>query len=336
MTKKMSRRALAGLAASVALGAALTGCGGSGGAAAASSADDQSSGGLERIDLLVAPVAYEPVYIAQERGIFEKHGLEINIVEGGTAAQAIPQLISGEVDIAHTGGVSLIAAVAQGMPVQAIAGSLNADADIVTSGLLVKEDSPIQSYADLEGKTVALQGLKETTNLGTMLGVEAEGGDPGSVNFVQVPLPGLNDAVLKGQVDAAYSISSFYPAGIAQGLRPIGAPANEYMDGGPSALWFTTKQYIGENEETIRSFQAAMEEASTYAMENHDAVVEQQITHTEQDPEYLRNAPAQNLDWRIDRDGMQRTIDGLIEYEFIDSEPTFDDVVWSGTPLIEG
>ncbi|OMQ16736.1 hypothetical protein A7K94_0200610 [Modestobacter sp. VKM Ac-2676] len=340
MTKNVLQRASTGLAASFAIALSLSACGGSAEGAAApstpSGADGESSGELQSIDLLVAPVAYEPVYIALDRGIFEEHGLEVNIVEGGTAAQAIPQLISGEVDIAHTGGVSLVAAVSQGIPVQAIAGSMNADSSIVTSGILVPEDSPIQEYSDLAGKTVGLQGLKETTHLGTLLGVEGQGGDPSSVNFVQLPLPGLNDAVLKGQVDAVYNIGSFYPTGLSQGLRPIGAPANEYMDGGPSALWFATQSYIAENEETVEKFQAAMEEATQFARDNHDAVVEQQIERTDQDPEYLRNAPAQNLDWRIDQDGLQATIDGLVKYEFIGTEPSFDDVVWSGTPLVGG
>ncbi|VXB90401.1 ABC transporter substrate-binding protein [Citricoccus sp. K5] len=341
MSERFSRQIMIVTAATGALGLALVGCSANGPAAGsvASEGGASSVGGSEEltaIDLLVAPVAYEPVYIAMDQGIFEKHGLDINIVEGGTAAQAIPQLVSGEVDIAHTGGVSHIAAVAQGIPVKAIAGSMNADSSIVTSGLLVKEDSDINSYKDLEGKTVGLQGLQETTNLGTLLGVESEGGDPDKVNFVQVPLPGLNDALAKGQVDAVYSIGSFYPAGLDMGFRPLGAPANEFMDGGASALWFTTTEYIDANEETVKNFQSAMEEATTFAMDNHDAVVDQQIERTDQDPEYLRNAPAQNLEWRIHREGMQSTIDGLVKYGFIDSEPTFDDVVWSGAPLVEG
>lgn len=337
MTQKVSRRAFTGLAAALALGLALSACGGSAGADTAASKDSGSgsSGGLDSINLLVAPVAYEPVYIAQDRGIFKKHGLQVNLVEGGTAAQQIPQLLSGKVDIGATGGTSLIAAVSQGIPVQAVAGSLNADASIVTSGLLVKADSPIHSYKDLQGKTVGLQGLKETTQLGTMLGVAAQGGDPSTVKFVQLPLPNLNDAVLKGQVDAAYNISSFYPAGLSQGLRAIGAPANEYMNGGPSALWFATKQYIAKHQGTVKKFQAAMQEATQYARAHQDAVVDQEIKHTSQDPNYLKHAPAQNLDWRIDRNGVQKTLDAMARFKFIDSKPSFNDVVWSGTPLVQ-
>lgn len=342
MTKQFSRRAFAGLAASVALAVSISGCGAANGSAANGSgavgsggAASGSSGGIDKINLLVAPVAYEPVYIAQDQGMFAKHGLQVNMVNGGTAAQAIPQLLSGKVDIAATGGTSLIAAVAQGIPVQAIAGSLNAHAKgPATSGILVKQDSPIHDYKDLQGKTVGLQGLKETTNLGTMLGVAAHGGDPSSVKFVQLPLPDLNDAVLKGQVDAVYNIGSFYPTGLSMGLRAIGAPANEYMDGGPSALWFTTKSYIAKNKGVVQKFQAAMEEASKYAMANHDAVVQQEIAHTQQDPNYLKSAPPADLDWRIDRKGMQATIDAMAKYKFINSKPSFNDVVWSGTPLI--
>ena len=331
MINKFSRQALTGLGAILALGLTLTACGGST-AAEGEEPAGAASGALTSLKVLRAPVFFEPLIIADREGYFEEQGLDVEIIDGGTAAQQVAQLVSGKVDIAATGGVSTIAAVAQGMPIKAILGNQNANAEVITSGLLVEKDSPIQSYGDLEGKTVGLQGLKETTHLGSLLALEDAGVDTSSVEFVQLPLPGLNDALAKGQVDAAYNIGSFYPTGIGMGFRTIGSPGNEFLEGGPNAWYVSSDDFIAENGEAIEKFNEAMKQATEYAIDNPEVVQELQIEFTEQDPEYIKSAPIQILTWQVNRAGTENTINGLNKYKFIDSEVAYEDVVWEGAP----
>ena len=319
MTKTFSRRTFGALAAAMCLAGSLAGCGG---------ASSSAAGGSDQITVLRAPVFFEPLMIAEQQGYFKDEGLNIKIVEGGTAAQQVAQLVSGKVDIAATGGVSAIAAVAQGMPIKAFMGCQNATTAPVTSGILVKKDSPIHSYADLAGKTIGLQGLKETTNLGTLMALEGAGVDPDSVKFVQLPLPNLNDAVLKGQVDAAYNIGSFYPTGIQMGLRTIGAPANDYLKGGASAWYVASDKFLSSHSDDIKRFVAAMTKATDYAKAHPKAVQDLTIKYTEQDPAYVRSAPITPLTTKINRAGTTATIDGLVKYKFIDNPVSYDDVVW--------
>jgi len=303
----------------VCLTGSLAGCG----------ASSSAAGGSDQITVLRAPVFFEPLMIAEQQGYFKDEGLNVKIVPGGTAAQGVAELVSGKVDIAPTGGVSTIAAVAQGMPIKAFMGCQNATPAPVTSGILVKKDSPIHSYADLAGKTIALQGLKETTNLGTLMALEANGVDPDSVKFVQLPLANLNDAVLKGQVDAAYNIGSFYPTGIQMGLRTIGAPGNTYLKGGPNAWYVASDKFLSSHKADIEKFIAAMTKATAYATAHPKAVQDMTIKYTEQDPAYVRKAPITPLTTKIDKAGTTTTINGLVKYKFIDKPVSYDDVVWS-------
>ncbi|GGH36978.1 ABC transporter substrate-binding protein [Microbacterium album] len=329
----MSRRSFrrtAALAGALALATgALSACGAAGAPEDEAAADD---GALIPVKILTGAVFFESAFIALEQGFFEEEGLDADVSIGAAAAQQIPQVVSGEVDIAGTGGVSLIAAVERGIPVQGILATSNAVVEPITSGILVPDDSDIRSYADLEGKTVALQALQETTHAGTMKAVDEDGGDSSKVEFVQLPLPNLVDAVLSGQVDAAYAIGPFYPAGIGKGLRLLGAPAAEHLTGGPNAMWFTSKQFIAENQDVVERFQRALTKGIEYAMANPDAIREQQLEHTEQDPEYIANAVISPITPVLDRDGIQNTIDVMVHYGFLPSAPAYEDVIWSGAP----
>lgn len=68
---------------------------------------------------------------------------------------------------------------------------------------MVKEDSDVERFSDLEGKTVALTavgGVSEATVAGA---IRADGGDPSSVKWVALPGGQLLQAVLSGKVDVA-------------------------------------------------------------------------------------------------------------------------------------
>lgn len=303
-------------------------CGSDGGGSGLAQGPD----GRTKLRVLVGPVMFEPTYIGVQQGFFAQEGLDVEVVTGGTAAQQIPQIVSGDVDIAATGGVSLIAAVQKGIPVRAIMGLQNAVTEPITSGILVRQDSDIQDYGDLAGKVVGLQALNETTHAATLLAAEDAGVDIDSVEFVQLPLPNLNDAVLSGQVDAVYNIGSFFPAGLGMGLRTIGSPAAEFLTGGPNVLWFTSQQFIGQNPAVVEAFVRAMTRATDFANANPTLVQDQQIEHTEQDPNYIRSAPLIPFASRLDRDGVQGTVDAMVRYGFLPSAPAYEDIVWEGAP----
>ncbi|MQA08981.1 MAG: PhnD/SsuA/transferrin family substrate-binding protein [Pseudonocardiaceae bacterium] len=325
MTKTISRRTL-GTIAAVCLAGSLAGCG------IGETNPAAGTGDSGQITVLRAPVFFEPLMIAKRQGFFKEEGLNVKIVDGGTAAQQVAQLVSGKVNIAATGGVSTIAAVAKGMPIKAFMGNQNATPRPVTSGILVKKDSPIRDYGDLAGKTIGLQGLKETTNLGSLMALEDHGVDPGSVKFVQLPLPNLNDAVVKGQVDAAYNIGSFYPTGIQMGLRTIGSPGNTYLKGGPNAWYVSSDEFLSTRREDIKRFVAAMTKATEYAIKHPKMVQDLQIEFTDQDPEYVRSAPIQKLATKIDKAGTTTTIKGLNKYRFISADVSYGAVVWPDAP----
>ena len=71
-------------------------------------------------------------------------------------------LTSGKVDFARLGAVSYVEAKAEAPGIELLASELNGDAPYFHGVICVRKDSPIQSLADLKGKTFAFGSEKST------------------------------------------------------------------------------------------------------------------------------------------------------------------------------
>ena len=56
-----------------------------------------------------------PLIIAQEQGLFARHGIDARIVLIRGAPTLVASLISGDVEVGYTGGPAVIGAAAQGI-----------------------------------------------------------------------------------------------------------------------------------------------------------------------------------------------------------------------------
>src|SRR5699024_2858008 len=102
-------------------------CGGS----EADTANDQAAeGGLTEGNVGVIPILDTvPIYLGIESGIFEEHGLDINLQEAQGGAAIVPGVQSGDFDIGFSNVTSLIVAHSQGLPVQIVAPGPNSTGD---------------------------------------------------------------------------------------------------------------------------------------------------------------------------------------------------------------
>jgi NitT/TauT family transport system substrate-binding protein len=140
------------------------------------------------------------VWVARDRGLFKKHGLDMQFILMPRNPLAVAALIAGEIDAAIIGPGHLVNAGLSGADLIGIA-SFNQKLDY---RLNVRPE--IKKAEDLRGKRIAISGPGSTSHLVSMLSLQGLNIDPvqARITFLTIPGTEMNRrlALETGAVDA--------------------------------------------------------------------------------------------------------------------------------------
>ncbi len=152
-------------------------------------------------------LSYAMVYIAADRGLFEKHGLNVTliVINGVGATNAV---IAGSAEFSNGSGASLTRAVARGQKLLAIAGVLDRTSiDIVLRKSVAEAGhfDPNSSLADrarlLRGHTIAIAGVNSIDQVYLNLVARRAGFDPDEIPIAVMAADNALAAFASGQID---------------------------------------------------------------------------------------------------------------------------------------
>jgi NitT/TauT family transport system substrate-binding protein len=302
------------------------------GAAACGDDDDGGGGGGGPVTLNVGviPIAdVAPLYLGMKQGFFKDEQLTIKpqLAEGGAAIT--PAVVSGDFQIGFSNTISLLIAASQNLPIQIISPGVSGGATEKDAwdDLLVPKNGPVKTTKDLEGKTIAVNTLKNICEVTIKASLEKDGVDVNSLKFTEVPFPDMNAALDAGRVDGACVVEPFVSQGKAGKSRGIDPFYERTAPNLTVATYFTTKQYAEQNADVVDRFVSAMRKSLTYAQSHPDEVREVLLDYTEIPPEA---AEAIKLpQWRDDLN--EPTIEQLSDlskkYGLIEEQPNLDDMI---------
>jgi NitT/TauT family transport system substrate-binding protein len=92
-------------------------------------------------------------YMALVKGYYKDAGLDVTIQPGGPYVSQEQQVAVGAAQVGMSSSDRILESVADGQPLVAVAATMQHD----PQGIMVRKDSPIQSFADLNGHTVAVK-----------------------------------------------------------------------------------------------------------------------------------------------------------------------------------
>jgi len=149
-----------------------------------------------RMALSVRNVVFLPFYYAKDTKIFDKHGLNVELIQMRSDLQ-LAGLVSGEIDFTPSVGPAG-AAIANALPVKALA--------ILYRAPLFSLVSPagVASVKELENKKVAVSRIGSESHRYGSLMLESGGADPKKVTFIQTGSTTVSlTAIQQGSVNAA-------------------------------------------------------------------------------------------------------------------------------------
>ena len=209
------------------------------------------------------------VYYAQDMGFFKKAGFDVEITTLNNGGIISAGVAAGTFDVAQAAVSSIASAHERGVNFVIIAPAALWTSDRPTSALVVAKNSPIASAKDLDGKTVAVNGLFNVTQVGPEAWIEQGGGNLASVKFLELPFADMPGAVAAGRVDAAQISEPALDAAVkAGGMKTIAAPYDAIAKRFLLAGWFTTTAWAEKHSDLAKKFAAVMLETARWANAN--------------------------------------------------------------------
>jgi NitT/TauT family transport system substrate-binding protein len=216
-----------------------------------------------------------PLQRAQSAGYFADEGLTVELVPVQGGAVAVPQLVSGELDLTFSNWPSLLLAQANGEgDFRFVSAGYNAAPN--TFLVMTAPGSSVRRPEDLAGKRIAINTFKGIVELISRSALQTIGVDANAVQFVSMPFPDMLPALERNEIDAAVMVEPF----ITQAATEFGAisvldAASGPTDGIPLAGVATTAEFVQQKPHTVAAVQRALDRAQADLSDR--SVVEQTL-----------------------------------------------------------
>jgi NitT/TauT family transport system substrate-binding protein len=209
-----------------------------------------------------ASAGFMSSYIAKDQGLFEKHGLDVEMVYM-TKGSIIPaSLVGGSLDVGIVTAPSMIRTAEGGMDLVALAATnVNSPSKRVIA-LMVRNDLKIEKAQDFEGKRIGIAGRYGILDTLFQKWVADRGGDLKKITFLEVGFAQMGDMLKSGQIDGATVVEPFLGRMEKAGSAKVGV---EYMkdlpDGMVQGAFMATRKWAEANRAAALGFGKAIHEA---------------------------------------------------------------------------
>jgi NitT/TauT family transport system substrate-binding protein len=294
--------------------------------------DDGGGGDAEQARVRVQDTAGVPSAFLEfgvQQGFFRDRQLDVQVTPSQGGATVVPAVVSGDTDIGGSNLVSVLLAQGKDIPVKIVAPGtfVRGEREQDFSAILVAGDSDIRSPKDLEGKTLAVNTLKNVAELAAKASLAKQGVDVGEIELAEVDFPDMNGALTQGRVDAAFQIEPFVSLGVAEGHRIIDRPYVGTKPGLQIGCYFTSEQYLSENGDVVERFQQGVADTAEAIARDPGAFREFLPEASEIPPPAAQKAilPA----WKADNDqaSLDLTADLMERYGVTEERPDTSEAV---------
>lgn len=225
----------------------------------------QPTAGADRVRIGLS--SFTPInaalWIAEDKGLFKKHGIDSEVVlMGGASAGGVSSLIAGDVQFLGGGGGGVINAALSGADVIMIG-------SIVNKGVQrVMARSDLRRPEDLRGKKVGVTRFGAASHLVLLIMLRGWNMNPSDVQMIQVgSSPAMMAALEKGGIDAAVLTEPTFFFAEDQGYRTLADLADMdiyYLH----SMIDTTRAYLRANRDLALRFMRGYVEGIAYFKKN--------------------------------------------------------------------
>jgi NitT/TauT family transport system substrate-binding protein len=291
------------------------------------SPQEASSKTLSKVTAGVIPIVDSaPIWLGKSKGFFEEEGLDLDIKTGSGGGAILPAVVAGSYDFGMGNTVSVLLARDKGLDVKFVSNEATTAGAPKSQAVIVRNDSPIKRPADLNGKTVAVLGISGSVDTTIRALVDEDGGDSGTVKFVELAPSGVQSAVENRQVDAGWILAPFLQNAVSEGCRVVTYNFSEFAPNFTLAGYFAMNETIKNRPRVVESFKKAMARSVAYAQEHPSEIRNIVTTYTKSTSEQLKSMDLPKFTVDFDMASESKLSDMVTKYGMVDKKPNLKDV----------
>lgn len=250
------------LAAACAVFLSLAACGGS-------SQPTASPVALTPVTLtvgLIPIVDVAPIYLGVKQGFFEEQKLTLNLKLAQGGAAIIPAAVSGDYQFGFSNLISEILAQQRGLKLKIVSQGTQAGTDPNSDSWAILTVNPaITQCKDLEGKTIAVNTLKNIGEVSIKAACDKGGVDVSKFKLIEMNFPNMLPALQSKQIDAMWTAEPFTTQAKLAGARVLSYNMVAVAPKLTVATYFATAEYAAQSPAIVRRFVAALNKSLDYA-----------------------------------------------------------------------
>ena len=278
---------------------------------------------------VIAIIDVAPIYLGDSQGFFKKRNIDLKLTPAQGGAVIVPGVVSGQYQFGFSNMTSLLIAQTKGLPLKVVA---NGNASTGVPGkdfcaVVVRGDSTVKNAADLAGRNVAVNNLKNIADTTVRASIRNAGGDAKAVKFTELAFPDMQAALDGGRVDGIAVVEPFLSAALAKGGRVVSSPYADAAANLTVAAYFTSKSMVQGNPDLVRRFTEAMQESLAYADSHPDDVRSIIGTYTQIAPDLRAKLTLPKFPRDVNRDSVRKLADLALGDGLLTSAPDLDQLL---------
>ena len=215
---------------------------------------------------LIPIVDVAPIYLGVKQGFFEEQKLTLNLKLAQGGAAIIPAAVSGDYQFGFSNLISEILAVQRGLKLKIVSQGAQAGSDPNADSWAILTVNPaIAQCKDLEGRTIAVNTLKNIGEVSIKAACDKPGVDVTKFKLIEMGFPNMLPALKAGQIDAMWTAEPFTTQAKQGGAKVLSYNVVAVAPHLTVATYFATADYAAQNPDIVKRVVAAVNKSLDYA-----------------------------------------------------------------------
>jgi NitT/TauT family transport system substrate-binding protein len=200
-------------------------------------------------------VAYIPcdhdaaLFVALAQNKYESNGLNVKTTPISTGSNIVSALASGDIDVGYVGIAPAMQGISDGVPIKIVA-AVNEDG----SGIVVAQNSNINSTTDLVGKKIATPGVSSIQQVLLMYQLEKYNITPSQVDISSVNIFMLPSTLASKKVDGYIAYEPYVSIAPFTNVGRVLMYSEDIMPGHPCCVIVARQDFIDQHPQELQTF----------------------------------------------------------------------------------